>query len=225
MIRVHHLNNSRSQRVLWLLEEIGEPYEIVPWQRDARTNLAPPGLRAIHPLGKSPMIEDGGRVLIETGAIVEHLVATRAPHLAPPTGTGPHDRYRTWLHYAEGSMQPLLLLKLMIDRLAPDEATPAGAAVMGFVRGNLALHLDWLEGEMAGAEWFAGDAFSGADVMMSFPLEAASVRCGLDGSRPALWSFLQRIHARPAWRRAVERGGEYSFEKPAHTGPDKRGPV
>ena len=215
MIRVHHLNNSRSQRVLWLLEEIGEPYEIISWQRDHTTNLAPAGLRAVHPLGKSPMIEDGGRLFVETGAIVEHLVETRAPHLAPPAGTLAHDRYRMWLHYAEGSMQPLLLLKLMLERLAPDDTTPQGAQVMGFARGQIALHLDYLEKELAGAEWFVGDSFSGADIMLSFPLEAASVRGGLTADRPALWGFLRRIHARPAWQRAIERGGEYAFEKPA----------
>lgn len=214
MIRVHHLNNSRSQRVLWLLEELGLPYEIIRYQRDAKTNLAPPELRAIHPLGKSPVVEADGLVLTETGALMEYLVEHHGPHLAPPPRTPLHQRWRMWMHYAEGSAMPPLLLKLMLDRLSPDETTPAGAGVMRFVRAQLALHLDYLEAELSPAGWFVGDGFSAADIILSFPLEASAMRAGLDATRPKLWDFLARIHARPAYRRAVERGGEYAFAPP-----------
>src|ERR1700691_3236160 len=204
MIRVHHLNNSRSQRVLWLLEEIGTPYEIIRYQRK-RNMLAPSDLKRVHTLGKSPVIEDHGKKFAETGLVVEYLVESYGPDLAPSRDSELYWRYKYWLHYAEGSLMPPLLLKLIIDRLGL-LALPA----RGFVRSQLKLHLDYLEAELAAASWFVGDHFSAADIMLSFPLEVATVRGGLDETRPRLMNFLERIHARPAYRRALEKGGAYS---------------
>lgn len=206
MIRVHHLNNSRSQRVLWLLEELQLPYEVVRYERDVRTMLAPESLKRIHPLGKSPVIEDGARILPETGAIVTYLVNNYGPNLAPESNSDLYWRYIYWLHYAEGSLMPPLLLKLVLNRLGW-----LGRPARGFVNRQLTLHLNYLEGELATNPWFVGEQFTGADIMMSFPLEAATQRAGLDASRPKLWDFLRRIQARPAYRRALERGGPYAF--------------
>jgi len=224
MITVHHLNNSRSQRVLWLLEELEIPYEIVHYQRDAKTMLAPSSLRAVHPLGKSPVVTtDDGLTLAESGAIVETVIE-RYGHgrLAPAAGSTEALRYRYWLHYAEGSAMPPLLMKLVFDRIEkskmPFFAKPiarsiAAKAKAGFVTPNIASHLDFMEGELGKSEWFAGDAFTGADIQMSFPVEAAAVRGGLDASRPKLMAYLERIHARPAYLRALERGGPYGLLK------------
>jgi glutathione S-transferase len=206
MIRVHHLNNSRSQRVLWLLEETGTPYEIVRYERNKQTMLAPKELRRVHPLGKSPIIEDGDKKFAETGLIVEYLVERYGSNLAPSRDSELYWRYKYWLHYAEGSLMPPFLLKLIIDRLGL-LALPA----RGFVRSQLKLHLDYLEAELAAASWFVGDHFSAADIMLSFPLEVATVRGGLDETRPKLMNFLHRIHARPAYRRALEKGGAYRY--------------
>jgi glutathione S-transferase len=206
MIRVHHLNNSRSQRVLWLLEEIGAPYEIVRYQRNKATMLAPPELRRVHPLGKSPVIEDDGEKFAETGLIVEYLVERHGPDLAPPRDTDLYWRYRYWLHYSEGSAMPPLLLKLVIDRLGL-----LGRPARGFVQSQLKLHLDYLEAELAAAPWFVGERFSAADIMLSFPLEAARDRAGLGETRPRLMDFLKRIHARPAYQRALAKGGAYRY--------------
>jgi len=205
MIRVHHLNNSRSQRVLWLLEELGAPYEIVRYQRKPNM-LAPAELRRVHPLGKSPVIEDAGKKFAETGLIVEYLVERYGPQLAPPRDSDQYWRYKYWLHYAEGSLMPPLLLKLVIDRLGL-----LGMPARGFVRSQLKLHLDYLETELANDPWFAGENFSAADIMLSFPLEVGTARAGLDRTRPRLVDFLQRIHARPAYTRALEKGGAYSY--------------
>jgi glutathione S-transferase len=206
MIRVHHLNNSRSQRVLWLLEEIATPYEIVRYERNKRTMLAPKELRRVHPLGKSPIIEDNDKKFAETGLIVEYLVGRYGTNLAPSRDSELYWRYKYWLHYAEGSLMPPLLLKLVIDRLGL-LALPA----RGFVRSQLKLHLDYLEAELTAAPWFVGDHFSAADIMLSFPIEVASDRAGLDETRPKLMDFLQRIHARPAYQRALEKGGAYRY--------------
>ena len=206
MIRVHHLNNSRSQRVLWLLEEIDTPYEVVPYERDKKTMLAPKELRRVHPLGKSPIIEDNGRIFAETGLIVEYLVQRYGPDLAPPSGSDSYWRYKYWLHYAEGSLMPPLLLKLVINRLGL-----LGRPARPFVNTQLKLHLDFLEGELSKGPWFLGETFSAADIMMSFPLEAARARAGLDGTRPNLMDFLKRIHARDAYKRALEKGGAYVY--------------
>jgi glutathione S-transferase len=206
LIKVHHLNNSRSQRVLWLLEELALDYEVVRYRRDAKTMLAPRSLRDVHPLGKAPIIEDGPLRLAETGAIVDYLVARYGAALAPPPDAQDYWRYRYWLHYAEGSAMPPLLLKLVVNKLGA-----LGWPARRYVDAQIALHLDFLEGELAMRPWFVADAFSAADIMMSFPLEVASVRAGLDATRPSLWSFLARIHGRPAYQRALKRGREYAL--------------
>jgi len=208
MIRVHHLNNSRSQRVLWLLEEIGTPYEIVRYQRKPNM-LAPSELKRVHPLGKSPVIEDGGTKLAETGLIIEYLVEHHGRSLAPARETSPYWRYKYWLHYAEGSLMPPLLLKLVVDRLGL-----LGFPARGFVKSQIALHLSFLEAELSATQWFAGEDFSAADIMLSFPIEVARARGGLDGTRPRLMEFLRRIHARPAYQRALEKGGAYRYATP-----------
>jgi glutathione S-transferase len=219
VITVHHLNNSRSQRVLWLLEELGVEYEVRRYQRDPGTMLAPAALREIHPLGKSPVITDGPLTLAESGAIIEYLVETHR-RLAPPAGTPQWRRYRYWMHYAEGSAMPPLLMKLVFDRMerakAPFLVRPlvrgiARRAKRSYIEPQIALHLDYLESELAASPWFAGDDFTAADIQMSFPVEAAAARGGLDARRPRLMAFLDRIHARPAYRRALERGGEFKL--------------
>jgi glutathione S-transferase len=219
VITVHHLNNSRSQRVLWLLEELGAEYEIKRYQRDARTMLAPPELREVHPLGKSPVISDGHLTLAESGAIVEYLAGRYGAGKMIPKDPGDRLRCRYWMHFAEGSAMPPLLLKLIFDRM--DRAAPffirpiaraiANKAKSAFVQPNINRILDFIEVELGRHSWFAGEAFSAADVQMSFPLEAAAARGGLDASRPRTWAFLQTIHERPAYKRAVEKGGEYAL--------------
>jgi glutathione S-transferase len=222
MLTVHHLNNSRSQRVLWLLEELALPYDIVFYERDAKTMLAPPSLRAVHPLGKSPVVTtDDGLTLAESGAIVETVIERYGQgRLAPAAGTPEALRYRYWLHYAEGSAMPPLLLKLVFDKIEsskmPFFAKPIAKAISAkakssFIAPNIKAHLDFMESELGKSEWFAGDAFSGADIQMSFPVEAAAARGGLDASRPKLMAFLQRIHARPAYQSALARGGPYGL--------------
>jgi len=221
MITVHHLNNSRSQRVLWLLEELGLPYEIAQYQRDAKTMLAPESLRKEHPLGKSPVLTDGDVTVAESGAIVEYLVEHYGQgRLIPAAGTPQRLRYTYWLHFAEGSAMPPLLMKLVFDKVAsspmPFFAKPIARGISAkvlktLVEPNLKRQLDFMEAELATSTWFAGDDFSAADIQMSFPLEAAAQRAGLDAGRPHLTGFLKRIHARPAYRRALERGGPYSF--------------
>jgi glutathione S-transferase len=221
MITVHHLNNSRSQRVLWLLEELGVPFDVKRYERDAKTMLAPPALRQVHPLGKSPVITDGGATVAESGAIIEYLVSTHGGGRLKPAPDSPDAlRYTYWMHYAEGSAMPPLLLKLMFDRVEsapmPFFAKPvakmiAQRAKRSFIEPQINLHLDYMESQLANGDWFAGPEFTAADVQMSFPLEAASVRAGLGASRPRLRGFLDRIHARPAYQRALERGGKYDF--------------
>lgn len=220
MITVHHLNNSRSQRVLWLLEELDIEYEIKRYQRDPKTMLAPPELRAVHPLGKSPVITDGDATLAESGAILEYLVDRYGNgRLIAPAHTPERLRYTYWMHFAEGSAMPPLLLKLIFDRLprgVPGVIRPvarliAGGALRAFVTPNLERTLNFMEGELGKSEWFAGSEFTAADIQMSFPVEAAVRRAGLDASRPKLWAYLERIHARPAYRRAVEKGGPYTL--------------
>jgi glutathione S-transferase len=206
MIVVHHLENSRSQRVLWLLEELELAYEVRRYQRDPKTMLAPPELRQVHPLGKAPVIQDEGRVIAETGAIVEYLVEKAGGRLGPPANREAVLRYRQFLHYAEGSMMPPLLALLVVNKLGL-LGRPAKATVQGMLDG----HLGWLESELAQRDWFGGDEFSAADIMMSFPLEASRARAGLDASRPNLVDWLERIHARPAYARALANGGPYAY--------------
>lgn len=207
-ITVHHLENSRSQRVLWLLEELGLPYEIKRYERDKSTMLAPPELKRVHPLGKSPVIEDSddGRVIAETGAIVEYLVEKADGKLGAPAHRDDALRYRFWLHYAEGSLMPPLLIKLVLSRI-PLMGKPAQKRIQPMID----LHLDYVESELAQRPWFAGEEMTAADVMMSFPLEAARSRAGLDSSRPATTAWLAKVHARPAYQTALSKGGPYAF--------------
>lgn len=221
MITVHHLNNSRSQRVLWLLEELGIDYDIKRYQRDPMTMLTPPELRQVHPLGKSPVITDGGLTLAESGAIIEYLVERYGRgRLVPAAGTPEKLRYSYWLHYAEGSMQPMLLMKLIFGQIEkapmPFFARPIARAISknttsSFIDPNIKRHLDYMEAELGKTPWFAGNEFTAADVQMSFPLEAATVRAGLDSRWPNLMAFLGRVHARPAYQRAIEKGGKYQL--------------
>jgi glutathione S-transferase len=214
MIVVHHLENSRSQRILWLLEELGLPYEVVRYERDKATMLAPPSLKRVHPLGKSPVIEDTGseagagegRVIAETGAIVEYLVEKAGGALGPPANRDSVLLYRQFLHYAEGSMMPPLLALLVVNRLGL-LGKPAKKPLLAMLN----VHFDWLESELGSRDWFAGDEFTAADVMMSFPLEAARRRAGLDADYPNITDWLERIHARPAYAAALKQGGPYAF--------------
>lgn len=205
-LTVHHLENSRSQRLLWLLEELGLPYEVRRYERNPKTMLAPPELKRVHPLGKSPVIEDNGLTVAETGAIIDYLVSKSGGQLGPPADAQSANRYRFYLYYAEGSLMPWLLVMLVIRRLGL-LGRPARPTVQRMVD----QHLDFLEAELASRDWFAGDEFTAADVMMSFPLEAARDRAGLDSSRPRLIEWLERIHARPAYKAALVRGGPYAY--------------
>ncbi|KQT32372.1 glutathione S-transferase [Sphingomonas sp. Leaf412] len=212
-IIVHHLENSRSQRVLWMLEELGLPYEVRRYERDKKTMLAPPELRAVHPLGKSPVVEDSdeqhdgrNRVVAETGAIAEYLVDKADGRLGPPSRRDDALAWRFWLHYAEGSLMPPLLLLLVLGRIPL-----VGKRAAKRIRPMLDRHLDFVEATLAKQPWFAGDAMTAADVMMSFPLEAAVSRGGLGASRPATMAWLEKIHARPAYRKALAIGGPYAY--------------
>ncbi len=205
-IIVHHLENSRSQRILWMLEELGLAYEIRRYERDKATMLAPPELRQVHPLGKSPVIEDEGRVIAETGAIVEYLVEKADGRLGPPPHRDAVLRYRFWLHYAEGSIMPPLLVKLILGRIPL-----IGRKAAEKIQPMIDRHLDYVESELATRPWFAGDTPSAADIMMSFPLEAARSRAGLDARRPAITAWLDKVHARPAYQAALKVGGPYAY--------------
>ena len=209
MIVVHHLENSRSQRVLWMLEELGLPYEIRRYERNKTTMLAPPELKQVHPLGKSPVIVDtgdGNRSIAETGAIVEYLVDRADGRLGAPANRDAALRYRFWLHYAEGSLMPPLLVKLVLARVPL-----FGRAAQKRIQLMIDVHLDHVERERAERPWFAGDELTAADVMMSFPLEAARSCAGLDASRPNTIAWLETVHARPAYQRALEAGGPYAY--------------
>jgi glutathione S-transferase len=205
-IIVHHLNNSRSQRILWLLEELGEPYEVRRYERNPKTMRAPQALRAIHPLGKSPVVEVDGHRLIETGAIVDYLVTRAGGRFGPPAEAEGAIRWRQFLHYAEGSMMPPLLALLVVGKLGL-----LGRPARGPVLAMLGEHLDWLESELATRPYFADADFSAADIMMSFPLEASRARGGLDGARPNLIRWLEEMHARPAYQAALRTGGPYAY--------------
>jgi glutathione S-transferase len=223
MIVVHHLNNSRSQRILWLLEELGLPYELRRYERNPQTMLAPPELLQVHPLGKSPVITDGELVVAESGAIVEYLVDSYGAKagLRPAPGTPERLRYNYWLHFAEGSAMPPLLLKLIFTRMKtapmPFFARPiargiADKVLRTMVDPNLERQIAFIEGELAQGPWFTGAAFSAADVQMSFPLEAAGQRAGVGAeATPRIHDWLQRAHARPAYQRALARGGRYDY--------------
>ena len=221
MIVFHHLNNSRSQRILWLLEELGLDYEIKKYQRDPKTMLAPPELRAVHPLGKSPVITDGGNTIAESGAIVEYLVERYGQgRLVPAPGTPDKLRYTYFLHFAEGSVMAPLLMKLVFDKV---ETSPMPFFVRPIARGisqsvkrsyimpNISQHLAFMEAELGKSAWFAGEEFTAADIQLSFALEASAARGGMGEKFPKLGAFLDRIHARPAYQRALERGGKYEL--------------
>jgi glutathione S-transferase len=219
MITVHHLNNSRSQRVLWLLEELGMPYQIEHYQRNATTNLAPPELLKVHPLGKSPVITDGDVTVAETGAVIEYLVDRAGGQLRPAAGTPEHRRYIYWMHFAEGTAMSPLLMTLILGRIRksgpffvrPITRRIADTVMASFVTPNIQRQLAFLESELGARPWFSGGEFSAADVMMSFPLEVAVVRGGLDARYPKLNDWLARIHARPAYQQALKRGGHYAI--------------
>jgi glutathione S-transferase len=221
MITVHHLENSRSQRILWLLEELGLQYRVKRYARDPETKLAPASLRKVHPLGKSPVVTDGDLTVAESGAIIEYLVGTygAGSGLLPDPGSPERLRYTYWLHYAEGSAMPPLLLSLIFRKM-PDAPMPffvrpvvrgiADKVQKAFVGPQLAQHLDFMEQELGRSEWFAGDAFTAADIQLSFPLEAAGA-AGLLEARPRLQDFVARITARPAYQRALKKGGPYTL--------------
>jgi len=206
MIEVHHLNNSRSQRVLWLLEELEEPYEIIHYERNAETNLAPESLCAIHPLGKSPVIRVDGQVIFESGAILDFLARQYGGgRLAPKEGTPEHLQYLQWLHYAEGSAMLPLMLRLYAGRLGE-----AAAPLFPRIESEIQNHIGFLESHMEGRDFFVGDDLTAADVNLSFPIQATRMLHGMDAF-PNLAAFLDRIHARKAYQRAIERGGPYAF--------------
>jgi len=208
MIVVHHLENSRSQRVLWMLRELEMPHEVRRYERDKQTMLAPSDLRKVHPLGKSPVITDTetGATIAETGAIVEYLVEKADGRMGPPAHREEALRYRFWLHYAEGSLMPPLLVLLVLSRIPL-----LGKRAMKRVQPMLNRHLDYVEAQLTECAWFAGNDVTGADIMMSFPLEAARSRGGLDESRPATIAWLNKIHARPAYQAALRDGGPYAY--------------
>ena len=222
MLIVHHLNNSRSQRILWLLEELDLPYDIRHYQRDPRTMLAPASLKAVHPLGKSPILQDGDTVVAESGAIIEYVLERFGNgRLVPPPGTKERLRYTQALHYAEGSVMPPLLLKLVFRRIEqgpmPFFVKPIAKAIsakvnQAFIQPQLDLHLGFLESQLAERPWFAGEEFTAADIQLSFPIEAAAARVSLAGRYPFLDEWLSRIQARPAFQRAAQRGGPFSLE-------------
>ncbi|MEO6954014.1 MAG: glutathione S-transferase [Polyangia bacterium] len=221
MLIVHHLNNSRSQRVLFLLEELGVPYEIVRHERDKKTMLAPPALLAVHPLGKSPVIVDDGVTMAETGAIIEYILERYGNgRLEPKRGTPEHRRYTYWMHYAEGTLMPILVMKLVFNRI---ETSPMPFFVRPIAKGiakkvkrlviepNLKRNVEFIEEELGRSAWLAGDEFTACDIQMSFPVEAAAARGGVDRSKPRILAYVERMKARPAYQRAMERGGPYTL--------------
>jgi glutathione S-transferase len=205
-ILVHHLENSRSQRILWLLEELDLPYEVRRYERDKATMLAPPELKRVHPLGKSPVIENGSDIVAETGAIVEYLVAAAGGRLGPPAQRDEALRYRHFLHYAEGSLMPPLLVRLVLGRVPL-----LGPLAQRKFQPMIDVHLDYVEAELTQRPWFAGPDFTAADVMMSFPLEAAAARAMASRERPRICAWLEKIHSRRAYQAALEAGGPYAL--------------
>jgi len=221
MITVHHLENSRSQRVLWLLEELGLAYQVKRYERDKKTNLAPKELLKVHPLGKSPVVEDNGVIYAETGAIIEHIVETHGGgRLSPPRGSPDYDRYKYWMHAAEGSYMPPLVMALFLNRMEtapmPFFARPIAKKLTGAVRDGYLTHttkalFDYLDGELSKSDWLAGREFSAADIIMSFPAESSLQRIDAANSAKNLKAYVGRLHARPAYKRALEKGGPYAY--------------
>jgi glutathione S-transferase len=208
MLTLHHLNDSRSQRILWLLEELGTPYEMKRYQRDAVTRLAPPELTAVHPLGKSPVITDGDVRIAESGAIVDYIIRNYGKgKLMPTPGSADFEAYNEWLHYSEGSAMLPLLLNLYVGRLKE-----AGAPLHPRIDSETANHLSYVDGALKGHEFFIGKSLTGADIQMSFVGDLAKVFDKL-GPYPNLSAWLARMHARPAFQRSIEKGGEYRFAK------------
>ncbi|MEH2174214.1 glutathione S-transferase family protein [Nostoc sp.] len=208
MIVVHHLNNSRSQRVLWLLEELGIEYDIKFYERDAKTMMAPESLRQVHPLGKSPVITDADLAIAESGAIIEYLIERYGNgRLVPASGTPEYLRYKYWLHYAEGSAMPPLVMRLILNNFGAGDSS----VVSGFVAPQIKLHFDYIEDELRKNTWFVGNEFTAADIQMSFPLEVVATLPEEVENRPKLKEFVERIHGRPAYKRALERGGKYEL--------------
>ncbi|RUR72280.1 glutathione S-transferase [Nostoc sp. PCC 7120 = FACHB-418] len=208
MIIVHHLNNSRSQRVLWLLEELGIEYDIKFYERDSKTMLAPASLRQVHPLGKSPVITDAEVTVAESGAIIEYIVERYGNgQLIPKSGTPERLRYTYWLHYAEGSAMPPLVMNLIFNRFGAGDSGANDA----FIAPQIELHFDYIEAELGKSTWFVGSEFTAADIQMSFPLVLVVLQAELISSRPKIQEFIERIHARPAYKRALERGGKYDY--------------
>jgi glutathione S-transferase len=216
MLTVHHLNNSRSQRVVWLLEELGVPYELVKYERDPKTMLAPPELQKIHPLGKSPVITDGEDTIAESGAIVEYIVDQYGDgKLLPSRGSQDYLRARYYMHYAEGSLMPLLLMKLIFGRvktapvpffIKPITKKIANQVESTFTDPNLERHVKFLDGELAKSTWFAGNDLTIADIQMIYPMEALAARW--PGATERIKAWVERVQARPAYKRAEERGGK-----------------
>jgi glutathione S-transferase len=206
MLVVHHLNNSRSQRILWALEEVAAPYEIKRYQRDAQTNLAPPELKQVHPLGKSPVITDGNRTIIESGAIIDYIIRRYGRgKLQPASETPEYDQYQQWLHYAEGSAMLPLMLNLYVGRLGE-----AGAPLHPRIESEIANHLGYIDSALAGRQYFVGDALTGADIQMSFVGEVAGA-FGKRSAYPNLDAWTKRVHERPAYKKALEKGGAYAY--------------
>ena len=221
MLTLHHLNNSRSQRVIWLLEELNLPYQIIHYQRNPLTQLAPDELKQVHPLGKSPVITAGKQVLAESGAIIDTLLRQHPESgMIPEAGTQDYDSYTFWLHYAEGSLMPYLFTRLIFTRL-PKQPMPffvrpvarslAGKVLSKLIEPNVSRNLHFVESYLVSHEWFAGDRITGADIQMSFPLEAVMSVKEMNDKFPAIGEFVKRIHARPAYRRALEKGGPYNY--------------
>lgn len=219
MITVHHLENSRSQRILWLLEELGVPYQVLRYERDPETQLAPAELTAIHPLGKAPIVTDGETTVAESGAIIEYLVERYGDgRLVPPEGSPARRQYTYFMHYAEGSFMPLMILSLIMGRiesapvpffLKPVTRGIADKVRKGYLDHSIDRNLDFLEATLAASTWFTGEDFTAADVQMSFAIETAEVRADLAGRYPRLGAFLERVRERPAYRAALEKGGPY----------------
>ena len=219
MIQVHHLNNSRSQRILWMLEELEVNYEVKPYQRDSVTSLAPTSLKLVHPLGKSPVLTDGDITVAESGAIIEYLGQNYGPHLIPEPGTEAFRQYTYWLHFAEGTLMPPMVAKLVFDKVRAN-AKPffvkaiankiADKVMAAYFGPNIQANLSHVNQRLDNHSWFAGDELSGADIQMSFPLEASVIR-GAAKDFPAIVEYVKRIHQRPAYQRALSRGGQYDY--------------
>ena len=227
MITVHHLNNSRSQRILWMLEELNLEYEIIRYERDVKTMQGPASLREVHPLGKSPAITDDGSgeqiLIVESGAIIEYLMQTYGKNsslITPKTGSQEERDYRYWLHFSEGSLMPPLLLRLIFHRVKktpvpflvkPITKAIANKVLSEFVNPNIQCLLDFIEASLEGKQWFLGDQLSGADIQMSYPLEASVARGLIDDHYPDIQSYVERIHQQPAYQAALLKGGKYDY--------------